>query len=69
MKTYRRYCILLKTNILTYKDNSGDWKNPTENIPITNCCTVKSSDDELNLKNTFVSKTIYLFPKLNRCIF
>ena len=41
--------------MLTYKDNSGDWKNPTENIPINNCCTVKSADDELNVKHSFVS--------------
>lgn len=39
--------------MLTFKDNSGDYSSPTEIIPINNCCTVKSSDDELNLKNTF----------------
>ena len=44
--------------MLTYKDNNGDWRNPTENIPINNCCTVKSSDDELNLKNTYVSSLV-----------
>ena len=45
--------MLLKTHMLTFKDNSGDYSSPTEIIPINNCCTVKSSDDELNLKNTF----------------
>ena len=41
--------------MLTYKDNSGDYSAPTEIIPINNCCTVKSADDELNIKNSFVS--------------
>ena len=45
----------MKTHMLTYKDNSGNYSAPTEIIPINNCCTVKSADDELNIKNTFVS--------------
>ena len=53
MNIDRRYVVLLKTHMLTFKDNSGDYSSPTEIIPINNCCTVKSSDDELNLKNTF----------------
>ena len=56
MKSWRkRYAVLMKTHLLTYKDNSGDYSSPTEIIPINNCCTVKSADDELNIKNTFVS--------------
>ncbi len=43
--------------MLTFKENNGDWAAPTEVIPINNCCTVKSADDELNIKNTFVSKS------------
>mmetsp|Transcript_34567 Transcript_34567/g.52866 ORF Transcript_34567/g.52866 Transcript_34567/m.52866 type:complete len:86 (-) Transcript_34567:31-288(-) len=39
--------------MLTFKENNGDWSTPTEVIPINNCCTVKSADDELNIKNTF----------------
>ena len=39
--------------MLTYKENNGDYSSPTEIIPINNCCTVKSADDELNLKNSF----------------
>ena len=39
--------------MLTFKDNSGDFSAPTEIIPINNCCTVKSADDELNVKNSF----------------
>ena len=42
--------------MLTFKDNTGDFRVPTECIPINNCCTVKSADDELNMKNSFVSK-------------
>ena len=39
--------------MLTYKDNDGNYSAPTECIPINNCCTVKSADDELNIKNSF----------------
>ena len=39
--------------MLTFKENNGDYSTPTEVIPINNCCTVKSADDELNIKNTF----------------
>ena len=54
LKTWRkRYVILMKTHMLTFKDASGDYTAPTEIIPINECCTVKSADDELNLKNTF----------------
>ena len=53
----RRYVILMKTHMLTYKENDGNWQSPTEIIPINNCCTVKSADDELNVMNSFVSPT------------
>ena len=57
MKSWRkRYVVLMKSHLLTYKENNGDYSSPTEIIPINNCCTVKSADDELNIKNTFVSK-------------
>ena len=49
--------------MLTFKDNNGDWRAPTECIPINNCCTVKSADDELNMKNTFVSNLISFLSK------
>ena len=39
--------------MLTFKENDGDYSAPTEIIPINNCCTVKSADDELNIPNTF----------------
>ena len=50
----------MKTHMLTYKENNGDWSNPTDCIPINNCCTVKSADDELNIKNSFVSNLFKL---------
>ena len=49
---YRRYVILIKSHLITYKDNMNR-DAPTEIIPINNCCTVKSADDELNQKNSF----------------
>ena len=48
----RRYVILIKSHLLTFKDNMNR-DAPTEIIPINNCCTVKSADDELNQKNSF----------------
>jgi hypothetical protein len=42
--------------MLSYKDNNGDYRHPTEIIAINNCCTVKSADDELNVKNSIVSQ-------------
>mgnify|MGYP000893553876 CR=1 FL=1 len=57
---HRRYVVLIKTHLLTFKDDSGDYSSPTEIIPINNCCTVKSADDELNIKNSFVSPRFYL---------
>ena len=44
--------MLIKTHLLTFKDNVHR-DAPTEIIPINNCCTVKSADDELNQKNSF----------------
>ena len=57
--------------MLTFKDNSGDWRAPTECIPINNCCTVKSADDELNLKNSFVSiiNLFNIISKIDELIF
>lgn len=48
-----RWFVLTKNHILSYKDEKV-YKNPTEVIPISSCCTVKSVDEELNLANTFV---------------
>merc|ERR1711907_83436 len=53
LKSWRkRYVILIKSHLLTFKDNMNR-DAPTEIIPINNCCTVKSADDELNVKNSF----------------
>ena len=40
--------------------NENDFSAPTELIPINNCCTVKSADDELNIKNSFVSHRSFI---------
>ena len=58
----------MKTHMLTFKDNNGNYTSPTEVIPINNCCTVKSADDELNIKNTFVSIIYFTLTKLNICV-
>ena len=59
----------MKTHMLTFRDNTGDYSQPTEVIPINNCCTVKSADDELNLKNTFkvlvLDRTFYFMGQDN----
>ena len=39
--------------MMTFKDDDGNYATPTECIPINNCCTVKSADDDINIKNTF----------------
>ena len=59
----------MKTHMLTFRDNNGDYSSPTEVIPINNCCTVKSADDELNMKNTFKvlvqDRTFYMLAESN----
>ncbi len=50
----RRYVVLTNANLLTFKDNS-DFSTPTEVIPMSSCSTVKSSDEEINKPNSFVS--------------
>ena len=39
--------------MLTFKDNKGQYQNSTKITPINNFYTVKGTDDELNLKNSF----------------
>ena len=53
----RRYVVLIKTHLMTFA-GEDNLTAPTEIIPINNCCTVKSADDELNIKNSFVSTLI-----------
>ena len=58
--------MLTRTHILSYKDEHV-YKNPTEIIPMTSCCTVKSVEEEINKPNAFVSAVyilIALFQKL-----
>ena len=47
----RRYVVLTKENLLTFKDQN--LSNPTEVINMDTCCTVKSSDEEINKQYSF----------------
>jgi len=42
---YRRYVVLTKKHLLTFKDEVS-YKNPTEVIEMQSCHTVKTADDE-----------------------
>ena len=46
--------VLTKENLCTFKDNSN-FNAPTEVIKMDTCCTVKSSDEEINKQFSFVS--------------
>lgn len=50
---YRRWFVLTKTHILSFKDEKV-YKAPTEVIPVNTCCTVKSVEEEINKPNAFV---------------
>ncbi len=45
--------MLTKNHILSYKDEKV-YKNPTEIIQISQCCTVKSVEEEINKAHSFV---------------
>ena len=55
---FRRYVVLIKTHLMTFA-SEDNLTAPTEIIHINNCCTVKSADDELNIKNSFVSILLF----------
>ena len=65
MKSWRdRYVILLKTHLLTYKENDGNWKAATEVIPLNESSTVESAHEELQTKNCFkvvVNEGVFYF--------
>lgn len=46
--------MLTKTHILSFKDEKV-YKNPTEVIPMKECQTVKSVEEEINRQFSFVS--------------
>jgi hypothetical protein len=50
--------VLTKTHLLSFKERvtNGNYDNPTEVIPMKSCQTVKSSDEETNKEDTFVSE-------------
>lgn len=52
--------MLTKTHILSFKDEHV-YKNPTEIIPMTSCCTVKSVEEEINKQFSFVSNNYIVF--------
>ena len=57
---YRRFCVLTKTHLLSFKEKVSDgcYDNPTEVIPLASCQTVKSAEDETNKPDTFVRSEI-----------
>ena len=54
---YRRWFVLTKSHILSYKEERV-YKSPTEIVPMNTCCTVKSAEEEINKPNAFVSSTL-----------
>ena len=50
-----RYLVLTKTHLLTFKEKitDGNYKNPTEVIPMKICSTVKSCEDETKKPESF----------------
>ena len=52
-KWKKRYVILTDTHLLTYKVRDGNFQAASIIIPLNNDCTIKSADDELNIKYSF----------------
>ena len=65
MKSWRdRYVILLKTHLLTYKENDGNWKAATEVIPLNESSAVESAHEELQTQYCFkvvVNEGVFYF--------
>ena len=59
MFVYRRYAVLTKDYLLTFRER-GNYTAPTESIKMDTCSTVKSSDDEINKEFSFVSTPMFL---------
>ena len=45
----RRYVVLTKEYLFTFREQ-GNYTAPTESIKMSQCSTVKSSDDEINMQ-------------------
>jgi hypothetical protein len=48
----RRWMVLTPTGIYSFK-NKDDYKSPTESIPLKDCNTIKSAEDEIHKENSF----------------
>eukprot|EP01053_Blabericola_migrator_P010086 Blabericola_migrator_1__10085@NODE_55_length_16001_cov_154_094327_g51_i0_p13_GENE_NODE_55_length_16001_cov_154_094327_g51_i0NODE_55_length_16001_cov_154_094327_g51_i0_p13_ORF_typecomplete_len126_score27_78PH/PF00169_29/3_5e22PH_8/PF15409_6/3_1e08PH_9/PF15410_6/4_2e08PH_11/PF15413_6/5e06PH_3/PF14593_6/6_6e07PH_13/PF16652_5/1e05PH_15/PF17339_2/0_00029PH_6/PF15406_6/0_016PH_16/PF17838_1/0_089_NODE_55_length_16001_cov_154_094327_g51_i015521929 len=48
----RRWIVLTKTHLLSYKQ-PGQYDKPTEVLPLSQCTTVKSADDDVQKANVF----------------
>ena len=51
--------VLTPTGIYSFK-NKDDYKSPTESIPLKDCNTIKSAEDEIHKENSFVYHFSYL---------
>ena len=54
----KRFVVLTKDHLLTFANNTN-LTQPTEVIKMDICCTVKSSDDEINKQHSFVSNPFF----------
>ena len=50
----RRWMVLTPTGIYSFK-TKDDYKSPTESIPLKDCNTIKSAEDEIHKENSFVN--------------
>ena len=45
--------VLTPNGIYSFKAQTEDYKNPTESIPLKDCSTIKSAEDETHKENAF----------------
>ena len=64
----RRYVVLTRNHLCTFKDNTN-FNQPTEVIQMESCCTVKSSDEEINKQYSFVSESLKMSDQTNIIMF
>lgn len=46
--------VLTPNGIYSFKNQTNDYKSPTESIPLKDCSTIKSAEDEVHKENAFV---------------
>eukprot|EP00928_Gymnodinium_smaydae_P067208 TRINITY_DN50150_c0_g1_i1.p2 TRINITY_DN50150_c0_g1~~TRINITY_DN50150_c0_g1_i1.p2 ORF type:complete len:122 (+),score=26.99 TRINITY_DN50150_c0_g1_i1:74-439(+) len=49
----RRWVVLTQQYVCTFKNQGGDYRNPTEVIRLRECSTVKSADEDTGRENAF----------------